>query len=181
MFSAPVRCLLIAASVAFGGYQLYRGNGAGGWYLLAAALLIYGYFRYGPVWLALRTARRGSFDRTRRLLAQVPNPAWLTSDQRAYFELASALLAEHRKDSSGAETHLRLALEHRMRTQNDRAIVELMLARILLERGSAVEAGEILDRAANRGSNPEVARMIDELKTTLSGARGRTVLHGTAK
>jgi predicted Zn-dependent protease len=170
MFPTSIRFLLVVASAAFGAYQIHRGNVAGGLYLLAAALLAYGHFRYGPVWLALRTARRGNMDRTRRLLEEVHNPDWLTSDQRAYFELTSALVAADRKDDPAAEKHLRLALDHRLRTENDRALVEVMLARILIERGRAEEADEILARAAARGSKPEVARMIDELKR----ARGST-------
>jgi hypothetical protein len=171
MFPTSIRFLLATASAAFGVYQIHRGSIAGGLYVVAGALLIYGHFRYGPVWLALRTARRGNMDRTRRLLAQVHNPRWLTSDQRAYFELTSALVAADRKDDHAAEKHLRLALDHRLRTENDRALLEVMLARILIERGTANEADEILARAAARGSRPEVARMIDELKR----ARGSTL------
>ena len=174
MFSRPVRFLLIVASVAFGGYQLYRGSVAGWFYLLAAALLTYGHFRYGPVWLAFRNARRGNLDRARRLLAQVKDPRLLSPGQRAYFELSSALVAADLKNKQAAENHLRLALEQRLRTHNDRALAEVFLAELLIERGAADEAADVLDRAAMQNPKAQVTRMIEELRNRCQKATAPT-------
>lgn len=166
MFSTPIRAILVVTALSVGAWQLSRGHSSALWLVAAAVLLAYGHFRYGSVWLAMRALRAGNVDRAGRLLAQVKHPATLSSQQRAYFELASGLLAARAGADIEAEQHFRSALDHRLRTENDRCIAEVELARLLAKRGERVAARELLARARSRQANPDVAeeaRRVQEL------------------
>jgi uncharacterized protein HemY len=167
MFPKPLRFVLIGVSTAYGLYCVMHGQPIGYLYLCASAFLIYGYFRYGPVFIAFRHIRRQNFARAESLLAQVRHPELLSSGQRSYFELASAELAIHRGDHSVAERHLRVALDHRLRTENDRALAEALLGQLLIERGALAEARDALERARRRPCKPAVARAIEEAAKSL--------------
>jgi len=167
MFPRALRFVLIGVSTAYGLYYVTHGEPVGYLYLCASAFLIYGYFRYGPVFIAFRHIRRQNFARAERLLAQVRHPELLSSRQRSYFELASAELAIHRGDHSVAERHLRVALDHRLRTENDRALAEALLGQLLIERGALAEARDALERARRRPCKPAVAKAIEEAAKSL--------------
>jgi tetratricopeptide (TPR) repeat protein len=169
MFPKPLRFVLIGVSTAYGLYYVTHGQPIGYLYLLAGALLIYGYFRYGPVFIAFHHIRRKNFARAESLLAQVRDPELLSTGQRSYFELASAELAIHRGDHGVAERHLRTALDHRLRSENDRALAEALLGQLLIERGAVAEAREALERARQRPCQPGVAKAIEEAFKSLPG------------
>jgi hypothetical protein len=126
MFPTSIRFLLATASAAFGVYQIHRGSIAGGLYVVAAALLVYGHFRYGS---RVAGASNGSSWK------HGPHATFARAGaQSGLADLGpAALVAADRKDDHAAEKHLRLAIDHRLRTENDRALVEVMLARILID------------------------------------------------
>jgi uncharacterized protein HemY len=159
--------VLIVATLALGLVEVSTGNSIGYWLIAAAALLAFGHFRYGPVWLAFRALRAGDADRAARLLSQVRRPSWLSSPQRAYFEFASGALAAARGADADAERHLRAALAHDLRTANDRCAVELELARVLAKRGDRVAALDVLAAASTREPKPELAEQLRQVGASL--------------
>ncbi len=68
------------------------------------------------------------------LLQKVKTPQALGSEERAYFELVSGLVCASRAQNQQAETHLQAALDHHLRTENDRAMAEAVLAQLLVAR-----------------------------------------------
>ncbi len=167
MFSTSVRIALIVAALGLGLVEVSTGNSIGYCLIAAAALLAYGHFRYGPVWLAFRALKAGDADRAARLLSQVKRPSWLSSPQRAYFEFASGALAAARGADADAEQHLRAALAHELRTDNDRCAVEVDLARLLAKRGDRVAALEVLAAASARAPRPELAEQVRQVRASL--------------
>lgn len=126
-----------------------------------------GYFRSGTVWLAWRSLRAARPERTAELLAQVRFPGALSSQQRAYYEFASGIVASSGGRASEAESHLRTALSHRLRTESDRSLVEVELARILAGRGETGAARELVQVARGRRCRPEAAAEAERLAATL--------------
>ncbi len=159
--------MLIAVATGYGTYYVKHGDPVGFLYLCAGALLIYGYFRYGPVFIAFHHVRRKNFERAERLLRQVRDPALLASGQRSYFELASAELALHHGKHADAEHHVRAALAHQLRSENDRALAETLLGQLLIHRGQFDEARDALGSARKRPCNPEVKKAIEEVSKLL--------------
>jgi hypothetical protein len=164
MFPRPLRFVLIGVSSAYGLYYVTHGQAIGYLYLFGAALLIYGYFRYGPVFIAFNHVRRGNYERAASLLAQVRDPELLSSQQRGYFELASAELAVRKGNLVHGERHVRAALARKLRTENDRAVAEVMLAQLLFQRGADAEARAALEQARGRRTNPQTAKMIEDVE-----------------
>lgn len=168
MFTPKLRLLLALASFAMGTYYIVAGRYAGLLLLAASALLGYGYFKYGTVWLAFRQVARGEMDRAARLLDQVKRPEMLDSEQRAYFELAWGLVWASRAQNARSEQHLKLALSHALRTDNDRAMAEAVLAQLLLARNEIAEARSVLEQAITRSCRPAIAERIKALHAELS-------------
>lgn len=170
MFTPKLRLFFALAAFAIGAYQIVTGHYSGLLLLAGSALLGYGYFKYGTVWLAFRQVALGQMDRAARLLAQVKRPEMLDSEQRGYFELAWGLVWASRAENARSEQHLKLALSHALRTDNDRAMAEAVLAQLLLARNEVADARSVLDQAIARSCRPAIAERIKTLHAELSSA-----------
>lgn len=170
MLTNRTRLAVVALSLALGAWLSLRGSLMPGLLLLVAGVILgVGYFRYGPVWLAMRALGRGDADKAASHLSSISDPQRLERQSRAYFEMASGLLAASRGRSGDAERHLRRALELPLRTQNDRAVAELTLAELLVGAANA-EATELLDRASERSPKRRVEEEIARVRELLRGA-----------
>jgi tetratricopeptide (TPR) repeat protein len=170
MFTPQHRLLLSVATFGLGAYLLIRNDYTGALFLVASAFLAYGYFRYGTVWLAFREVAHGRMDAAAKLLAKVNHPEALASEQRAYFELASGLVCASRAQNERAEQHLRAALSHQLRTDNDRALAEAVLAQLLIARDQYAEALALVQKAVTRDCRPSIAARLQTLQEQLQGS-----------
>ena len=167
MLTPRLRLTLAIASFVTGAYLLVVGDYAGVLFLGGAGYFGYSYFKYGTVWLAFREVARGHMNEAAELLQKVKEPQALGSEQRAYFELASGLVCASRAQNQQAETHLQAALDHQLRTENDRALAEAVLAQLLVARDQLAAAREIIDRAVKRECRPAIAARIKGLHEQL--------------
>ena len=164
------RLVVVAGSAAVGVWLSLSGSHTTGLlFLVASAILGVGYFRYGPVWLAMRALGRGETDTAASYLSSIADPQRLERQSRAYFELASGFVPAERGHLTDAQQHLRKALELPLRTPNDRALAEVNLARLLVGTANA-EAGELLDRAAQRPTKPQVEAEVARVRELLRAA-----------
>jgi len=171
MYSMLVRLVLILISVLLGAVELARGDVAVSVLpFAAAAMLVWGHYRYGPVWLAFRKLRAGQAEKATHLLSQVRKPALLASQARAYYEWIKACLVLADGDLGTAESHLREALSHRLRTSNDRSTMEAQLADVMLRKGHRKEAEALIAQAKARKHKAEAARMLADVERSLEQA-----------
>jgi hypothetical protein len=161
--------MFAVASFALGTYCLVVGDYKGIVLFLAAAYFSYRSFKHNPVELAFRHVARGHMPSAATLLSQVKHPEQLSTRDRAYFELASGLVNASQAENQRAEQHLTLALEHDLRTENDRALAEAVLSQLLVARGARDEARRIIDRAITRSCRPAIAERIKTLHADLGG------------
>jgi uncharacterized protein HemY len=162
-----LRLALAVASFLAGAYLLVTGEYTGVLFLGGAAYLGYHHFKYGTVWLAFREVARGNMNEAAKLLQKVKEPQALGSEQRAYFELASGLVCASRAQNQQAEQHLQSALGNQLRTENDRALAEAVLAQLLVARDQTDAAREVIDRAVKRECRPAIAARIKGLHEQL--------------
>ena len=171
MFTPRQRLLLSVAAFVLGTYLIvFKNDYVGILALAASAFMAHGYFRYGTVWLAFREVAHGRMDAAAKLLAQVKNPEALGSEQRAYFELASGLVCASSAQNQRAEQHLQAALAHQLRTDNDRAMAEAVLAQLLIAREERAEARAIVDQAVTRNCRPSILEKLKALQAELQGS-----------
>lgn len=161
------RLLFAVASFVLGGYLVIQSEYLGLLLLAVAAYVAVGYFRYGMVSLAFRAVAGGNIDRGAQLLERVKNPSSLVGTDRGYFELASGFVSAARGRNGEAEQHLRLALESPLRSEDDRALGEAVLAQLLVAREQYGEAGTLLDQAAGRCRRSAIADRIRALRAEL--------------
>jgi len=164
MMRTTTRVLFAAASFVLGGYLVIDGENLGLILLAVAAYLTVGYFRYGTVALAFRAVAAGHVDRAAQLLDRVKNPTSLHGTDRAYFELASGFVCAARAKNDDAEQHLRCALGSPLRSEDDRALGEAVLAQLLIARDQHDEAHTLLEQAATRCRRPAIADRIRALR-----------------
>jgi hypothetical protein len=167
MLNPKIRLLLALVSFLLGGYGVITNDYLGFVLIAASAFLGYGYFKYGTVWLAFRAVSAGHVEKAAELLRQVERPASLSAQERAYFELASGFVCASRAQNADAERHLRLALDNQLRTDNDRALAEAVLAQLLTARDEVAEARSLLERAKARSCRPAIAERIRTLHEQL--------------
>jgi hypothetical protein len=170
MLTNRTRLVVIAAATALGLWRTLTGSSLSGLlFLVAAAILGLGYFRYGPVWLAMRALGRGDTGAAASHLSSISDPQRLGRQSRAYFEMASGLVAAHHGHRGDAERHMRGALDLPLRTENDRALAELTLAELLVGTANA-EASHLLARAAERSTRPQVDAEVRRVRELLRAA-----------
>ncbi|MEQ1911713.1 MAG: hypothetical protein ABMA15_23040 [Vicinamibacterales bacterium] len=167
MFTRRARIAVMTVAAALGTWRWWTGDPTGAWFLVAAALLAYGHFRYGTVWLAFRALRKGDVDRAGSFLNQVARPGMLSPESRAYYFMVFGLVAASRGQLGEAESALRKALALPLRTENDRALVEVALAELLVTSTSPNEARELLALAAGRATKPVVSKEVERVTALL--------------
>lgn len=112
-----------------------------GWIAIgAAAVLVWGYFRVGTVWLALAAYSTGNVERMREHVRGVRWPTLLTVRNRAYYHWLRGVALAIEGDLQRARESLLLARRGRLRSTTNRSIVECQLADMALRCGEKDKA-----------------------------------------
>ena len=160
-----LRTLISIAVIAGGIFMLYTGDYLlGGLSLAAAAFFIYGYISGGTVTIAYMAVSRGDIDKAEKLLKQTRFPHLLNKRQKGYFHFVQAFVLLDRKETKNAETALKLALNYKLRTESDQALVLSVLTRLELDRKDKRKAKEYLGTAKKLKANQFVAAEIKKLE-----------------
>ena len=120
MFSNRARILVIGAlailaALAYNWHE-YTIGAAIGMFIL---LMIWGFFKEGPIILAAKSFHKKDYERTEYLLNQVIRPEWLSKKRRGFYEFIMGGVALQKQDFAEAEKHYELAAQFPLRTAND--------------------------------------------------------------
>lgn len=137
--------------------------------LLCALLLLWDYIRNSGVWIGFRAFRQGHLLRVRRSLASVRWPQLLSRRSRAYYHWLRGVLEAADGRLQAARVHLLVAATGALRTENDRSLVQCLLAELALQEGNNTAAAEHVRLANALGHHGEVARIITALRRRLDG------------
>ncbi len=105
-------------------------------YSIAAAiamfigLLVWGYFNESTIILAAKAFHNKDYDKTERLLDQVPNPNWLSKKRRGFYEFIAGGVSLQKQDFVKAEKHYELAAQYPLRSANDHVAALVHVANI---------------------------------------------------
>jgi hypothetical protein len=137
--------------------------------LLCGLLLLRDYLRNSGVWIAFRAFRQGNLPRTRRTLASVRWPRLLSRRSLAYYHWLRGVLDAADGRLQAARVHLLVAATGALRTENDRSLVQCLLAELALQAGDHNMAAEHVRLANALGHHAEVAHIITALRSRLDG------------
>ena len=140
--------------------------------LLASLLLIWDYCRNNGVWIGFRAFQQGDLLRTRRSLHSVRWPGLLSATSRAYYHWLKGVLEASDGRYEAARVYLLIAATGALRTENDRSLVQCLLAEVALQTG-AMEAARNHIRLANAlAHHADVGHIIQRLRARLAAAGG---------
>lgn len=172
MFPPHYRIVLTLALGAFAVDLLRHGRVLPAVLTAASAIVLgTGLFLYGSVSLAARCLGRGDLVAAKRFVAQTWWPRRLTPETRATYHQIKGTLALAEGDLDEALRELRAASEGRLRTTNDRALVHLLVARVLLMQERRDDARDELARARALPHKPAIAEAIAAAEAALGEPR----------
>ncbi|MBW4890967.1 hypothetical protein KXQ82_14665 [Mucilaginibacter sp. HMF5004] len=138
---------------------------------LLMLVLIWGYFKEGPIILAAKFYHNKDFDRAESLLQQIHKPEWLSKKRRGFYEFMLGGIALKKNDFAQAEVHYELAAQYPLRSANDHVAALVHVANISV-RNANYEKAEAYLKLATRQEEKISAKMKDviaqiekELKT----------------
>jgi len=114
--------------------------------IVAAALFIYGYFKYGTVYAAFQQVKKENLKKAEKLISKVKNPDLLSKEHKSYYHFTTGIIALEKKEWEKSYSELTKALNIGLRTENDTSIVLLNLANIELERKNFTQANEFIKK-----------------------------------
>ena len=161
MLTFPLRLSLVLAALLIGVVGVGRGNSIDGAVVLAGgALLIWGYFRSGSLWLALAAYRTGNVERMRDHVRCVRWPRLLSPRWRAYYHWLQGVTLAIEGRIAPARDHLLQSRRWRFRSQHDRSIMECQLADMAIRCGEPAQAWGHLRQARTLVHHPGVDALI---------------------
>jgi hypothetical protein len=161
MFTNQARIVVIGIFLMLLAFFIYQHN-----YQLAAVsvlfvfMLIWGYFREGPIILAAKHYHNNDFERAEELLMQIYKPEWLSKKRRGFYEYMLGGVCLKRSEFDKAEKHYELAAQFPLRSANDHVAALVHVANIGLRQNN-YEKAEAYLKLATRQEEKISAKMKD--------------------
>lgn len=164
MFTPIIRILLISLAIAMAIFKYSKGQYIETTLLVfAAALIIYGHFKYGTVYTAFQHLRRENYKKAEALLIKIKDPEKLSKSSKSYYHFTQGFILLDKGDLDDSFSELNKALQIGLRTKNDTAIVLLNLGAIEFERKNYKKAKEYTLQSKEFDSKPLVKTEIEKL------------------
>lgn len=118
--------------------------------LVFIVLLIWGYFKEGPIILAAKHFHKKDYEKAEALLLQIRNPQWLSKKRRGFYEFLMGGICMQKHDFEDAELHYELAAQYPLRTINDHVAALVHVANISIRNGKYDKAAAYLQLAKEK-------------------------------
>lgn len=135
--------------------------------LIVSVSLLWDYFRNSGIWIGFRAFQRGNLPLMRRVLKQVRWPMLLSARSQAYYHWLQGVKHAAGGHYQLARVHLLVAASGDLRTENDRSLVQCLLAEMALQDGDRQVAAEHLRLANALAHHQNVGRIIANLRARL--------------
>lgn len=121
--------------------------------LLAIGLLLWGYFKDGPIVLAAKDFHDKNYEKAESLLRQISRPEWLRKKRRGYYEYMMGGIALQKQEFEAAERHYEIAVQYPLRSVNDHVAALVHVANISLRQHHFDKAEAYLGLAKKQESS----------------------------
>lgn len=153
-----------------GFYLALRASPIAWLFLMAGIYLFWDFFRHNGVWLAFEQFREGNIEQVRRLLRQVRQPALLNMKSRTYYHWLMGVVDVADNNLLSAKMHLLVAASSPQLSENDRCLVQCMLAEVAIQSADWKVAREHLELASKLPHHDNIDHIINELAGKLKTA-----------
>ena len=170
MYNAKGRYALMAifviAAIACLYYDQTQLAALGG---LLAAFVLWSHFKHSSIVLASKYYQQGNYERTSRILAEVPNPDRLAKKRRGYYEFMKGNIALKIGEFDQAEHHFQIASRFPLGGTNDKAFVLIHLANLALRKKDKERSIAYLKRAKELAVTPKAKDIITKIEKEANG------------
>lgn len=128
------------------------------------AFVIWSHFKHSSILLASKYFKNGDYERTEKILAEVPNPDRLARNRRGYYEFMRANIALKREDYEAAERHFQIASRFPLGGKNDKAFVMIHLANLALRKKDLERTRAYIERAKELATTPRAQEIISKIE-----------------
>lgn len=124
--------------------QVYQLAGVA---LMFTLILVWGYYKEGPVVMAAKSFHEKDYGKTESLLLSVNNPGLLSRKRRGFYEFMLGSINLQRRDYDKAEKHFELAVQYPLRSVNDHVAALAHVANISIRQHNYEKAEAYLGLA----------------------------------
>jgi tetratricopeptide (TPR) repeat protein len=165
MYNAKGRYALMAAFiVAAIGCLIYKEQSLAALMAMFFAFLLWSHYKQSSILLASKYFKKGDFERTERILKEVPNPDRLAKNRRGYYEYMQANIALRREEYDVAERHFQIASRFPLGGKNDKAFVMIHLANLALRKQDKERVLVYISRAKELAQTPKAQEIINKIE-----------------
>ena len=175
MFTNQARVVVIGIFIMLLIFFIFQQNyQLAGVSIIFTLMLVWGYFKEGPIILAAKHYHANDFDRAEELLHQIHKPEWLSKKRRGFYEFMLGGICLKRNELNNAERHYELAAQFPLRSTNDHVAALVHVANIGL-RQSNFEKAEAYLKLATRQEDKISAKMKDVIARLEQELKNRKV------
>ncbi|OKS87838.1 tetratricopeptide repeat protein [Mucilaginibacter polytrichastri] len=132
-------------------------------------LLIWGYFKEGPIVVAAKSFHNKEYDKAEQLLLSIKKPEWLNKKRRGFYEFMLGGISLQRQDYDAAERHYEVAVQYPLRSINDHVAALAHVANISIRQHNYDKAEAYIGLAEKHHENitAKMKTVIERLQTEL--------------
>ena len=154
MFTKRARILVTGLFVVMLAIILYmRVYALAGVAAMFIVLLIWGYFKQGPIVLAAKHFHDKDYNGAERLLQEVVRPEWLSKRRRGFYEFIYGGICLQKREYDEAEKHYEIAAQYPLRNVNDHIAALVHVANINVRNGNYEKARAFLQLTEKHTDN----------------------------
>ena len=136
---------------------------------LLAAFVLWSHFKHSSIVLASKYYQQGNYERTERILSEVPNPDRLAKKRRGYYEFMKANIALRNGEYDQAEQHFQIASRFPLGGTNDKAFVMIHLANLALRKKDKERSTAYINRAKELAVTSKAKDLISKIEIEAQG------------
>jgi len=108
--------------------------------LIGVGFIVYGYLKFGTVYLAFRQLRSGKLDDAKKTLNQIKDKDKLNKEHLAYFHFVWGYIFFAEENHQKAIVEFEEALKGKIKTTHDQAMINVNLSSLYLKTGNKDKA-----------------------------------------
>lgn len=128
------------------------------------AFVIWSHFKHSSILLASKYFKNGDYERTEKILSEVPNPDRLARNRRGYYEFMRANIALKREEYDVAEHHFQIASRFPLGGKNDKAFVLIHLANLALRKKDGERTRAYIAKAKELATTPRAQEIVNKIE-----------------